>query len=117
MPETLTIKSETRSLPCKLTDIELRQRADELALTIQEVNSEEDRQKNLKDQMKAKMSELQSRSTRLALVVSRREEYRDVEVTIEMREDGNMMETRRDTAEVLCIRPPRDFERQPRLNQ
>ncbi len=107
------IRVETRSLPTHLVGDDLMDRADELATTVQAIAAEEERQKNLKDQMKAAMSELTSRQTRLALAVSRREEYRDVEVEITISVDGgNVREVRRDDGELIVERPPRERERQ-----
>ncbi len=109
------IRVETRSLPTHLVGDDLMDRADELATTVQAITAEEERQKNLKDQMKAAMSELTSRQTRLALAVSRREEYRDVEVEVEITisvDGGNVREVRRDNGELIVERPPRESERQ-----
>ena len=102
----------TKKLPVKLTDIEVLAKGSELASTIQEVGSEEESQKNLKDQMKAKLSELAARQTRLAIIVATRTEYRDVEVQVEGTEDGQIREVRLDTGEIMLTRPPRDDERQ-----
>jgi len=113
------IKVSTRRLPCKLCDDELRQKGDELAVTCQEISNEEQNQKQIKDQLKLKMSELESRQGSLALIISRREEYRDVEVEVEFLETGDnagqVRETRKDTGEILVTRPPTDYERQPTL--
>lgn len=111
------LKVQTRTLPVRLNDNELRQRGDELAVTVQELSAEEDRQKNLKDQMKARISELQARQQKLALIVSRREEFRDVEVACEVVADNMVREVRRDTGEVLLTRPFRDEERQYNMLQ
>ncbi len=104
------------TLPVKLTEGELRTKGDELAVVCQQVDEEEVSQKNLKDQMKAKLSELESRRTRLALVISRREEYREIEVVRQISETGDIVtETRTDTGEILQTRPARDNERQQAL--
>lgn len=108
----MELRTETRMMPVRLTDEELRQKADELAYSVQEIADEGDRQKNIKDQMKARMSELTSKQRRLALVVSRKEEFRDVEIGIELGADNQVKEVRKDTGEVILMRPVRDSERQ-----
>lgn len=95
-------KTETRSLPVKLTDPELRERGDQLAAVIQDLRAEEDRQVDIKTQMKARTTELDARQTQLAIAISRREEYRDV--TVDVWHDYERLKVeavRRDTGE--CI--------------
>ena len=110
MPETKVIKKVNKYLACKLTDEELRAKSDELAQTVQDTANEETRQTDLKSQMKAKMTELQSRQTQLASHISRREEYRDVQVEILLIGEGKVKEVRTDTGEVLITRPSREDE-------
>lgn len=114
-PEAKLLRTETRDLPCKLTVEELRDKADELATTVQAIESEKARQDSVKAELKATMTELESRQTRLAQVVSRREEYRDVKVIIELHENDIVKETREDTGDVIQIRPARDRERQQEM--
>jgi len=109
------LKTETRNLPCKLTELELRDKADELATTVQAIEGEKARQDSVKAELKARLTELESRQTRLAQVVSRREEYRDVKVIVELHENDIVKEIRDDTAEVIQIRPARDTERQGQM--
>ena len=78
----VTERTTTMRLACKLTDEELRAAGDGLAKVVQDIASEDDAQKDQKAQMKARLMELTARQTILALQVSRREEHRDVEVTI-----------------------------------
>ena len=111
------VRTETRNLPCKLTDGELRERSDELATTVQAVEGEKARQDSVKAELKAKMSELESRQTRLAQVVSRKEEYRDVKVSIELHANDLVKEVRQDTGELITVRPAKDFELQGTLKQ
>lgn len=95
-------RSETRSLPVKLTEDELRERGDSLAAVIQDINAEENRQVDMKTQMKARITELDAKQTQLAITISRREEYRDVTVDVYHDFDKLKVETvRRDTGE--CI--------------
>ena len=58
----VTLKSITRSLPVQLTNDELRAKGSELAAVIQDVKGEEDRQADLKAQMKARLTELDARA-------------------------------------------------------
>lgn len=115
----MELRKVTRLLPHILTDEELRTKGDELAVTVQDLANEEINQKQIKDQLKLKLSELDARLGVLAHTISRRQEYQDTEVKIEFMETGDnvgqVRETRLDTGEVLTIRPPRDDERQPEL--
>ena len=107
------IKKVTNHLPCELTEEEFTVKSRELANTVQSIGNEENRQKNVKDQLKATMSELESRQSRLASVVSSGEEYRDVEVGYYYDSDTDKIhETRLDTGELLIARSIRDEERQ-----
>ena len=107
------IRIQSRSLPCKLTDDELKDKSRELATTVQEIASEETRQKNIKDQLKATMSELESRQTRLAGEVARGEIYREVDVEYRIDTKGEtVQEVRLDTKAVIVSRQARDEERQ-----
>lgn len=95
-------KTETRSLPVKLTDLELRERGDSLAAVIQDLRAEEYRQVDIKTQMKARITELDAKQTQLAIAIQRREEYCDVTVDVWHDYDRLKVETvRRDTGE--CI--------------
>lgn len=106
------LRKETHELPVQLTPDETLDKAQELARVIQETGQEEDRQKNLKDQMKARLSELTARRTRLSLIVARGEEYRDVEIAMTLTDEGMIQEVRLDTEEIIRTRPPKDDERQ-----
>lgn len=107
-----TFKTITKHLPCALTDVELRRFGDELAVAVQDTDTEEDRQKQIKAEMKARVDELTARKARLALTISRREEYRDVEVQFLIDVAGIVQEVRTDTGEILRTRPVADEERQ-----
>jgi hypothetical protein len=104
-----------RLLPCKLNEAELNVKGHELAQTVQEINSEEVRQKGIKDQLKARLSELQSRQTSIALIIAQHEEYREVPVLVKLRKDGTAEEVRMDIGETLVIRPLHDDEKQLKL--
>lgn len=110
------VRSETRFLPVKLHEDELRDRGDKLAAVIQDMTAEENRQVDLKAQMKARLAELDSKKTQLAIVISRREENRDVNVDIfHDFEMGKVDTVRRDTGEMLMSRRMTEEERQQPL--
>ena len=113
----IPIRMVSRLLPVKLTEEELRASGDELAVTVQEIDAEEDRQKSIKAQLKTRMSELTAKMSKLALRISRKEEFRDVQVAIEMQASGQVTETRPDTGEVLTIREAYEEEQQLSLGQ
>jgi len=105
----------TRTLPVILTDDEVRQTGHQLASTIQDIDSEERRQTDIKMQMKARLTELSAKQTRLALMVTRAEDFRDVEIHAILDDKGMVKEVRSDTKEVLTTRPLLDEERQRML--
>lgn len=110
------IRTENRILPVKLHEDELRDRGDKLAAVIQDLNAEESRQVDQKAQMKARLSELDARKTQLAIVISRREEDRDVAVDVFANYVGGLVEVvRRDTGEVISKRRMTEEERQQPL--
>ena len=112
----VTERTTTMVLACRLTDGELQEAGADLAAVVQDIAGEEDRQKDIKAQMQARKMELTAKQTVLAIKVSRREEHRDVEVTIATcYDDGVEIRTRTDTGEVISTRALRDDERQPRL--
>lgn len=110
------IKEVIRNLPCRLTDAELLVRADELSQSVQEITAEENRQVDVKAQMKARLTELDSRKTRLAITVGRKEEYRDVVCDcMGDYQAGTVTVYRRDTGEALDTRLMSEEERQKSL--
>lgn len=109
------LKTKTVTLPTELTDLELAAVARELANTVQAIGAETEEQKNLKDQMKAKLSELQARQTRLAIQVSTGQVYREVEISVCITDLGLIEEIRTDNGEVVMTRPPTQEERQLHL--
>lgn len=103
---------EFRSLSCKLTSAELQALGGELAQAVQDRANEESRQLSLKAEMKARVAEVEARVTRLALVLSRGEDYRNVRVGKTLLDDGMVRETREDTGEIISTRSMREEERQ-----
>ena len=116
MTEQMETKHRNELLTCVLTEEELRGYGVDLALCVQDVAAETDRQADIRAQMKARMAELEARQSQLAIKISRREEYRDVDVEVEYDYDGGCVRTvRTDTGEQLSDRPMREDERQPAL--
>ena len=117
MPAAIRIlKNTTETLPCKLTDEELRQKGDDLASITQELDAEEGRQKDIKDQLKAKLSGLQSKQREISLTITRREEFREVKVLTQLLVNDQMVQKiRQDTGEIIEARPARDLEMQSTL--
>lgn len=112
----VSLKRITRNLPCRLTEGELLARADDLSVVVQETTAEEGRQTDVKAQMKARLTELDARKTRLAITIGRKEEYRDVEV--ELMADvqaGTVTIYRMDTSEAIETRPMTEQEKQNAL--
>jgi hypothetical protein len=106
------IRTFNRPLPAHLTDRELLEKAAELAETIQNYDAEEEQQAYLKKSMKARLDELAARRTQLSLVVSRREEIREVKILVVLSGDGLVQEVRDDTGEIIRTRPIEETERQ-----
>ncbi len=113
--ETRVIETVTRHLPCKLNDDELRVFGDDLAQSALDIEAEEENQKTVKEQLKSRLSGLKTKFNKLVRIVSRREEYRDIEVIIELLAGGIVRETRTDTDEILMTRPAKPEEKQFRF--
>ena len=112
------LRRETRLLDIHLNADQVRERGNALAHTIQEIEMEDSRQTALKSQMKATMTGLEAKQTKLASVVVNRVEYQDVEVEVQFSEgEGVVQEVRTDTGEIIRTRPLRDDERQLALEQ
>jgi hypothetical protein len=106
------LKEESRLLPVQLTETEVRNAANDLANICQEIDTEISRQKFIKDQLKARITELEARRSGLALKVTRKEEYREVSVVVEMDGDGKVTGVRTDTGEIIEKRDATALERQ-----
>lgn len=107
------LRETTEKLLCRLTPDEFIARASALARVVQDMHGEEQRQTDMKAQMKAAIASLDAERDQLSLVVSRSAELRDVRVT----EDadyarGIAITWRTDTGEEVRRRPLSDQERQ-----
>lgn len=112
-------KRETRSLPCTLSDVELREKGDQLAQAFNDVEVAESQEKAMKSQFKAKKEELQARLSRLSSLIQSKTEMRDVEVVKQTdfkKDENHVTETRLDTSKVLTTRDLTDEERQRHLD-
>lgn len=103
----------TDQLSCVLTDEEFMARARHLALVCQDIESEEDRQTQIKADMKAAMTKLDAEQSRLSLIVARKAEVRDVPVCVMADdENGEAVTVREDTGEIIKRRKLEPSERQ-----
>lgn len=110
------LKTITKLLPCKLTDEELLGYGNDLATVIQDMATEEDRQVSLKQELKARLTDLESRRSVLSNKITRKEEVRDVEVEPSLDFDiGAYRETRTDTGEMIFERPINEHEQQEQI--
>lgn len=110
------LRTETRHLPVRLTSDELLDRGTRLSAVIQDFNAEENRQIDMKTQMKARLTELDAKKTQLAIVIGRREEDRDVSCDVFADYERLVIDTvRQDTGEVVNTRKMTEEERQRAL--
>lgn len=111
-----TLDKTTRRLPVPLTDDEWRHRAARLAQVEDEVSNEEEYQKQVKTDLKARRARLEAERSQLALCVRQKTEIRDVGIEfVADYEEGIVREQRIDTGAVLETRPLSTEERQPKL--
>jgi len=109
----IAIKTVTRSLPCKLTDVEVQMAGTELAGTIEAIEAEKDRQSEIKADMKSRMTALQTKVQELTYKVSHREEMREIDVQVILIPDTMLVnEVRLDTGEITKTRRAEDDELQ-----
>jgi hypothetical protein len=106
----------TRTLSVQLTRDELLERGATLAAVNQDIEREELTQADVKASMKATLASLQAQRARLAAVVSRKAEPRDV-VCLELKdfERGTYTIVRTDTGETIESRPLTEAEREQQL--
>jgi hypothetical protein len=97
---------------CRLNDDEFRDRASQLAATLEDLGAEESRQEMLKREMKSAPAVIEARRDQLGLVVSRCSELRPVEVEDRVNGSDTVERIRMDTGEVIHARPLADGERQ-----
>ena len=106
------LKITTQLLPVLMTREEVEEHAKQLAAGWAKLGYEQELQKTARDQMKARISEIQAELTHESLLVSSRTEYRTVEVETRLSDDGQVQEVRLDTGEIIKTRQPYESERQ-----
>ena len=110
------LDTHTETLLTPLTDAEWTQRANALARACQDIGSLEAKHADMKAQMKADLTRLEAERDRLALIVNRKAENREVAVTAYA--DYTRAEVsyvREDSGEIVRTRPMDDKERQTPL--
>lgn len=106
----------TRRLPVPLTHPEWENRAARLAQVEDEVSNEQEYQKQVKADLKARMSRLEAERSQVALAVRQKIEMRDVGVEfLADFHEGIVREQRMDDGTVLSTRSLTAEERQPTL--
>jgi hypothetical protein len=109
----ILIKAKPEQLECHLTSDEFIDRANALGLCCQDIEREDDRQAQIKADMKAQLAKLEAERSRLTLVVTRKAEPRDVKVTLYADDNtGEAITIREDTGEIIRRRPLDSKERQ-----
>ena len=112
----MKLKEYTKQLPVRLTIEEKLKKGEELASNVQDISNEEARQKNIKDQMKDKLSELEFKVKVASGILHSGEEYRDVLVEMTIGDKNVIQVTRTDTGEIIETRPAKPEELQMALN-
>lgn len=114
--EPVETKRIVRNLPVKLTNDELIEFGRRLAQTNGDIHTEEDRQTQIKAELKAKLGAIESERSRLAGIVSAARENRDVPCDMVFNYSQLMVEViRLDTKEVIETRRMTEAEQQRKL--
>ena len=109
-------RMETRSLPCRLTDVEILERATHMSELVRELASAEDAKKEAASAAKAQIDKLDGELGAVAREVREKQAYRTVEVRREKDFSRNCEEViRLDTEEVIETRILDPGERQVEL--
>jgi hypothetical protein len=109
------LKTEKQSLMTKLTHDECREKGKELAELCQKIRKAEDDEAARRKAIKENIDGLRSDQVSLATVVKEGQEYRLVDVRIEL--DGETVrQARIDTGEIVFTRPATKEELQQRLH-
>ena len=110
-----TLKKLERSLPVKLTGDEMLEKGSELASVVEDIDLEEEDQKEQRQGMKSRMTELESRRARIASILRRGQENRRVECTMYLTDDKHVLLVRDDSGEEIEKRMAHDDELQQAL--
>jgi hypothetical protein len=107
---------ETRVLPCKLTENEILEYANDMAIKLEEKDMEERRKKEVVAEYTQKLTSLDATIVSLSNKVRNKEEHRDVECEWEFDWEGDTKKLiRLDTGEVVKKVQIQDYERQKNL--
>lgn len=99
-------KTETRSLPVVLTEVEVHDRSQELARTVDEINDVEAEKKDVVKDFAKRLGEKRKRMNELANAITSGTEKRDIECSERVDERRHAIEIiRHDTLEVVETRP------------
>ena len=109
------LKTTTQLLPVILTREEIEVHAKALADCWKKLGYEQELQKNARDQMKARISELTAELTHLSLMISSGTDYRNVQVESTLLDNGQVREVRVDLGEIIKTRTAYESERQMAL--
>lgn len=112
------INTVTRSLSYKMTEAERVSAGIDLANLLDDIRAEEDRQEDIKTQLKAKLTELHTKLKRLTIMVRRGERIEEVKINYELSDSGEVVtevrtdKLRSDPAAIVNIRLPSPSELQ-----
>ncbi len=116
MAEPVETKRVVRNLPVKLSDTELLEFGKRLAQTSSDIHAEEERQTQVKAELKAKLGFIENERTRLSGIVSSGRENRDVSCDMVFDYSRLIVEViRLDTKEVAETRRMTEAEQQRKL--
>lgn len=109
-------KRVVRNLPVKLSDVELLEFGKRLAQSSSDISGEEDRQTQVKAELKARLGAIENERTRLAAIVSSGRENRDIPCDLVFDYSRLIVECLRlDSKEVVETRRMTEAEQQRKL--
>ena len=104
---------EVRTLPCKLTDAQLKERAHKLAEQVRRLSAIKSESKDAAAQFRLSIADLEEEMSEVAQEIRDQAEMREVEVVIEKDfEEGVETTMRKDTGEIVNTRVLGPNERQ-----
>ena len=106
------IETVSRQLFVALTAEEIQERGEQLAVKLREIAVAYDGMAEDAKEWKADILHLETEANETAHIIRERRELRPVEVDVVPAADGKVSEVRRDTGEVVAVRPISERERQ-----
>jgi hypothetical protein len=106
------IETVSRQLFVALTSEEIQERGEQLAVKLREITVAYDGAAEDAKEWKAEIAHLETQANETAHVIRERRELRPVDVDIVPNAYGRVSEIRRDTGEIVIMRPISDRERQ-----